>query len=272
MPADSNCSHWCLDDLWPHGSDWCVLAGDIPTRRDCRLSIGSSNFGHFGTRDLESHSAVLLAATARRTERDGLTIASSEQEAASTPGSVFESVSRCLLSLTQALAVKKPFAIAIVSVLLLAVIGAVALLRPPSLQSSARRAWKAKSIADIAARIADPSWPTNELAHLKPQSTNDESEDASWLSEHIIVTRKGEWLAFANICQKQDDRIPDIFLARGSDGAWYYSTYHFCVGMVVLRMEEQPEDLATFAKTHFLQMFDGSSDDCLQKTWPPTTR
>ena len=167
---------------------------------------------------------------------------------------------------------KKPLVIAIASILLLAVIGAVAFLRPPSLQSSARRAWKEKSIADIAARVAGPAWPTNELAHLQAQGTNAASEDASWLSERIIVTRKGEWLAYANSCQKQDGRIPDIFLAGGSDGQWYYSTYHFCVGMVVLRMEEQPEDLATFAKTYFLQTFDGQSDDCLQKTWPPTTR
>ncbi|MEI6234976.1 MAG: hypothetical protein WCT04_18120 [Planctomycetota bacterium] len=169
-------------------------------------------------------------------------------------------------------AVKKPLTIAIVSVLLLAVIGAVAFLRPSPLQSSARRAWKEQSIADITARVADPSWPTNEFARLKSQSTNAVSDADTWLSEHIIVTRKGEWLAFANSCQKQDGRIPDIFLARGSDGHWYYSTYHFCVGMMVLRMEGQPEDLAAFAKTHFLQPFDGHSDDCLQKTWPPSSQ
>jgi hypothetical protein len=166
----------------------------------------------------------------------------------------------------------KVLVIAVVSGLLLAVIGGIALLWPPSLQSGARRAWKERSIADITARVADPSWPTNEFARLKPRSTNDVSDDACWLSENIIVTRKGEWLAYANSCQKQDGRIPDIFLARGSDGRWYYSTYHFCVGMVVLRMEEQPEDLATFAKTYFLQMFDGQSDDCLKKTWPPSSR
>ena len=167
---------------------------------------------------------------------------------------------------------KKPLAITIVSVLLLAVISAIVFLRPPSRQSSARRAWKEKSIADIAARIVASSWPTNEFAHLKAQSTNESSEDASWFSDHIIVTRKGEWLAYANICQKQDRRIPDLFLARGSDGRWYYSTYHFCIGMIVLRMDEQPEDLTAFAKTYFLQSFDGQSDDCLQKTWPPASR
>lgn len=167
---------------------------------------------------------------------------------------------------------KKPLATTIVSVLLLAVIITVAFLRPPSLQSSARRAWKEQSIADIAARIAAPSWPTNQFARLKAQGTNKSSEDGSWFSDHIIVTRKGEWLAYANICQKQDRRIPDLFLARGSDGRWYYSTYHFCIGMIVLRMDEQPEDLTAFAKTYFLQSFDGQSDDCLQKTWPPTSR
>ncbi len=170
------------------------------------------------------------------------------------------------------LAVKKPLVIAIVSILLLGVIGVVVFLRPPSLQSSARRAWKEKNIADVSARVADPAWPTNEFARLKLQSTNDVSDDASWLSEHIILTRKGEWLAYANSCQKQDGRIPDIFLTRGSDGHWYYSTYHFCIGMVVLRMDELPEDLVAFAKTYFLQTFDGQSDDCLQKTWPPRSR
>jgi hypothetical protein len=167
---------------------------------------------------------------------------------------------------------KKPLVIAIAAVVLLALLGAVAFLRPPSLQSSARREWKQKSLAEIAARVAEPAWPTNELAQLKAQSTSETGEDTSWLSERIIVTRKGEWLAYANSCQKQDGRIPDIFLARGSDGCWYYSTFHFCVGMVVLRMEEQPEDLATFAKTYFLLTFDGQSDDCLQKTWPPSSR
>jgi hypothetical protein len=167
---------------------------------------------------------------------------------------------------------KKPLVIAIVSILLLAVIGAVLFLRPPSLRSSARRAWKEKSMTDIGARVADPAWPTNEFARLKPQSTNEPNDEASWLSDHIILTRKGEWLAYANVCQKQDRRIHDLFLARGSDGRWYYSTYHFCIGMIVLRMEEQPEDLAAFAKTYFLQVFDGQSDDYLQKTWPRTSK
>ncbi len=169
------------------------------------------------------------------------------------------------------LAVKKSLLIAIGSVLILAAMGAAIFLRSPSLQSGERRNWKQKSIAEIAARIADPAWPTNEFARLKAQSTGEPSE-GSWLTDRIIVTRKGEWLAYASVCQKQDRRVHDFFLARGSDGLWYFSTYHFCIGMLVLRSEEQPEDLAGFATTYFLQTFDGQSDDCLRKTWPPASR
>ena len=39
--------------------------------------------------------------------------------------------------------------------------------------------------------------------------------------------------------------------------------------MIVLRGDEQSEDLAGFAKTYHLRSFDGHSDECLQKTWPP---
>ena len=162
---------------------------------------------------------------------------------------------------------KRSLIIATGSVLLLAGIGAAVFLRSPSLQSSARREWKEKSIAEISACIADSAWPSNELALLKTRSG-----DEGWLSEHMILMSNGDWLVYANSCQKQDGRIPDIFLARGSDGHWYYSTYHFCVGMVVLRSEEQPEDLAGFTKTHFLRPFDGHSDDCLQKTWASGSR
>jgi hypothetical protein len=166
---------------------------------------------------------------------------------------------------------KKWFIIAGVAGLLITT--GIALFRPrDQLRSSERRSWKQKGIAEIAARIADPAWLTNEFTRLKVQSGGDSDSKASWLSDRIIVTRRGEWLAYANVCRKESAHIHDLFLARGSDGRWYYSTYHFCIGMIVLRVEEQPEDLAGFAKTYFVRTFDGQSDDCLQKTWPPDSR
>lgn len=170
------------------------------------------------------------------------------------------------------LAVKRFLNIAgVVSVLVVVSVIAIAVRYAPS--SSARRAWKEKAIGEISTRIANPAWPSNELAHLKTKGTNDPSDSDTWLTERLIVMRNGDWLAYANICQKEDSRIRDLFLGRGSDGRWYYCTYHFCMGMVVLRMmAEQSDDLAAFSKTYCLRQFDGHSDECLQKTWPPDSK
>jgi hypothetical protein len=140
------------------------------------------------------------------------------------------------------------------------------------LRSRARRAWKERAIVEIAARVADAGRLNGEIGRLNAQHKADPDQDGTWLSDHLMVMRNGDWLACANICQKENWRIRDMFLARGSDGRWYYSTYHFCIGMIVLRMEEQPESLAAFVKAYYLRPFDGHSDECLQKTWPPSAR
>ena len=76
-------------------------------------------------------------------------------------------------------------------------------------------------------------------------------------------------MAYRNICAKEKGHIPDLFIGRASDGRWYYSTYHFCMDMIVLKtMLDQPESLTKFRADCFLQGFDGRSDDCLRKTWP----
>jgi len=166
--------------------------------------------------------------------------------------------------------VKKWYVLAGITLLLIAAAVAIVQRNNPLL-SNERRSWKQKQIAAIDARLANPEWLTNELRRVSSMDVAEQQEDATWLSDSVIMTRKGEWLAYASICRKEKDHIHDLFVARGSDGRWYYSTYHFCIGMVALRMEEQAEDLAGFAKTYFLREFDGMSD-CLQKTWPADSR
>lgn len=152
---------------------------------------------------------------------------------------------------------------------LLAVVGAVVLAVRTTASASARRAWKESAIAGISMQIADPRWPSNEVARLSHLSTNDSLDSDRWLSDRLILMRNAEWLTYRSVCQKQQSRIADLFVARGSDGRWYYSTYHFCIGMLELKMEDQSEDLPTFVKSYYLRPFDGHSDECLQKTWPP---
>lgn len=135
-------------------------------------------------------------------------------------------------------------------------------LRDP-LHTSARREWKQQHLAEIAARVTEASWPSNELARM-----DSETEEARWLSDRLIRMESGEWLAYASVCAKEPAGIADLFVARGSDGKWYYSTYHFCIGMLVLKWDNEPKNLAEFTTNYWLREFDGQSDVCLEKTWP----
>ena len=166
----------------------------------------------------------------------------------------------------------KKFLIFVGVCVIVVTIGALRLRGQNALRSSDRRAWKEQAIAEISKRVADPAWPGREKLELRKRGAGDPGDSDTWLSERLILMQNGDWLAYANICRKQDKRIHDLFVARGSDGKWYYSTYHFCIAMVVLRMEDQSNDLTEFAKAYFLRPFDGRSDDCLQKTWPPAPK
>jgi len=143
---------------------------------------------------------------------------------------------------------------------------------PYHLRAKPRREWKDRAVAEIARRTADPAWVASEIAALKARAAECPADSVGWLSPHLILMKNGDWIAYASICSKEDNRIHDIFVGRGSDGKWYYSTFHFCRGMIVLTMPNDmdgpPENLPKFAVAYHLREFDGHSDECLQKTWP----
>jgi len=137
------------------------------------------------------------------------------------------------------------------------------------LRTKARKEWKANAIAEIARRSGDSNWIASAVRLLKTEMAKPESGSGDWVSEHLILMKNEEWMVYANKCRKEDERIHDIFVGRGSNGKWYYSTYHFCIRMIVPRGDEQPESLAALVQRYFLVEFDGHSDECLQLTWPP---
>jgi hypothetical protein len=81
--------------------------------------------------------------------------------------------------------------------------------------------------------------------------------------------KNGDWIVCQNVCAKEQNPAvkKDLFVGRGSDGKWYYSTFHFCVGKCVLQMERQPDSLAQFVDAYWLAAFDGKSDESLKVTW-----
>ena len=105
------------------------------------------------------------------------------------------------------------------------------------LHTKARKQWKASAISEIDRKVHDTHWIETELLELKKRAaTNTEG----WFSENMVVATNGDWIVCESKCSKEDQRIHDIFIGRASDGKWYYSTYHFCIGKLVLRMEEPP--------------------------------
>jgi hypothetical protein len=139
---------------------------------------------------------------------------------------------------------------------------------PSRLDSKARREWKEKAVSEITKQTSDTTLIPKQIAKMK-SNPSVEYEWDRWISEDLIIMTNGDWMAYRNVCAKEPGRIPDLFLGRGSDGKWYYSTYHFCIRMIVLKdMLEQPESLIKFRSDCFLHEFDGQSDECLKQTWP----
>jgi len=166
---------------------------------------------------------------------------------------------------------KKKLAIALAVAVLLAAVAFFVLKAGDRLHTKARKQWKENAVLEIARNSGDTNWLAQEMASLRNKAAQDRADSDSWLSARMILATNSDWMVYASKCSKEDHRIHDIFVARASDGKWYYSTFHFCIGMLVLKMEpeHQPANLAEFIEGHYLREFDGRSDKCLESTWPP---
>lgn len=117
-----------------------------------------------------------------------------------------------------------------------------------------RREWKDQAVIAIGNDLKDPAHP-------------EKRDAAEWLTKSMIICDDGSWLAYRSQCHKENPKIHDIFIAKASDGRWYYSDFHFCIGAVVLEMRGQPESLERFKTDYHLAEFDGVSDAALAPTW-----
>ena len=135
----------------------------------------------------------------------------------------------------------------------------------------ARLAWKEQAIPIIADMAYHPGRIGEEIAFLRNGTSGQDGRLLAepWLSDRMILMDSGEWLVYKSHCKKEAPRdVSDICIARGSDGQWYYTTVHFCVGMIALMMmqDEQPADLSSFIHRYHFRRFDGVSNECLKET------
>lgn len=131
-----------------------------------------------------------------------------------------------------------------------------------------RSSWKNAALARLSQYTNNPGWISNQLRALKEAGPEDQATEGGWYTKNFVLMKNGEWIAYTNICRKEDWRINDLLLGYGSDHQWYYSTYHVCIGAIVFRMHGQSDSLAAMIKDYHLQPFDEKSDKCLERTWP----
>jgi len=104
------------------------------------------------------------------------------------------------------------------------------------------------------------------LAQLKASQGKEGNQP--WTGEHVLLMTNDEYLVYAFRHGFDNGFVDHLLLARGSDGRWYYSTYHFCNHLTMLLSDPPPSSIAEFASRYAAREFDGKSDECLQHTWP----
>lgn len=130
----------------------------------------------------------------------------------------------------------------------------------------ARAEWKTATLARLAAVSFTNETVESEVRIIMARMGVRDHVD--WTGETVLVMTNGEFLVYASRHGAKNGFVDHLFLARGSDGRWYYSTYHFCNNMVGVMSDDPPGSIAEFTSRYAARPFDGKSDVCLEHTWP----
>ena len=127
-----------------------------------------------------------------------------------------------------------------------------------------RTKWAAAALPKLAELSCTSEVVRTELAQLKSPTPN---LDFGWAHDDIILMTNGEYLIYAWWHGFNSGLVDHLFLAHGSDGKWYYSTYHFCNHMAMIRGDDAPGSIAEFIGRYAVREFDGRPEECLKRTW-----
>jgi len=128
----------------------------------------------------------------------------------------------------------------------------------------ARKVWKDDALARLAKTSMTNEEVLTEIDQIKHPTPN---LNFGWAHERVLLMTNGEFLVYAFRHGFNSGFVDHLFLAHGSNGRWYYSTYHFCNSMAGADADP-PGSITGFATRYAAREFDGKSDVCLQHTWP----
>lgn len=149
---------------------------------------------------------------------------------------------------------------------ILGALGLLVLVSCHHVLSRERTAWMRETLP----RLADLSITKDSIAmELRELRANVEQEEPpKWIGRNIVLMTNDQFLVYA-YRHGANDRWPHhLLLARGSDGRWFYSSYHFCNELNMIRGDPQSGSIDEFVSRYPIAQFDGRSDECLKPTWP----
>jgi hypothetical protein len=130
-----------------------------------------------------------------------------------------------------------------------------------------RGQWKTAALRRLAGTSISNEQVRTELDQIRNPTPN---LNFGWAHEHTILMTNGEYLVYAWWHGANSGFVDHLFLAHGTDGKWYYSTYHFCNQMAGILGDDPAGSIREFAARYSVREFDGKSDECLRHTWTVT--
>ena len=124
--------------------------------------------------------------------------------------------------------------------------------------ASDRIRWGKEAIAELTITPAEA---------LKAKGTTN-SLGRDWITDTALYTADGQLLAFKS--RHGRSFVGDhLFLAHSSDDRWFYSSYHFCNGMNMIRGDDAPLSIEEFCSRYAVREFTLGSNIWSQTTWTP---
>lgn len=134
-------------------------------------------------------------------------------------------------------------------------------------QRAKRAHWAMATLPQLSTLSITDSLIREDLQALAQANKADPSFDL-WTGDHVLLMTNGMYLLYKFRHGDNMGFVPHLFLAHGSDGRWYYSSYHFCSLMATVRGDDAPGSIEEFAQRYGVNTFDGTSRVCLRVTWP----
>ncbi len=130
-----------------------------------------------------------------------------------------------------------------------------------------RAAWAVAAIQRLSAISPNTEPMRTEILDARTSVVADRG--IHWTGEHVVIMTNGDYLIYEFRHGFNNGFVDHLLIARDNRSRWWFSTYHFCSGMVGVGADVAPASIEEFAARYSAREFDGTAAACLVPTWDP---